>query len=225
MCVVVPSEAGVTAFLLADQIWKTLRHPNILQFLGANTLDDAPFVVMPLIPYNAREFLRARPAFDPLYILRDMSLGLEYLHVRKICHGDLKGINVLVDPLGRALLCDFGLARIKADVTSRTRTTGDMIVPGSRNWMAPELLSGSLPRKPSDVYAFGMTLYEVRAPCTTPTQSIHFALRNDTLTGCCPAVHGRGPHGHGTARRLHRARIPTRRAPRPPGRGRVPGVE
>ncbi|KAJ6562386.1 kinase-like domain-containing protein [Mycena capillaripes] len=139
----------------------TLRHPNILQFLGANTLDDRPFVVMPLIPHNAREFLRTRSSFDPVYILRDISLGLEYLHSRKICHGDLKGINVLVENSGRALLCDFGLARLKADITSRTRTTAVTTVSGSRNWMAPELLSGSLPRTPSDVYAFGMTVYEV----------------------------------------------------------------
>ncbi|KAF7369965.1 Kinase-like protein [Mycena sanguinolenta] len=142
-------------------IWMTLRHPNILQFLGANTLDDKPFVVMPLMPYNSREFLRIRPSWDPLYILRDISLGLEYLHGRKICHGDLKGINVLIEDSGRALLCDFGLARIKADITSRTRTAGDTVISGSRNWMAPELLSGSLPRPPSDIYAFGMTIYEL----------------------------------------------------------------
>ncbi|KAJ6489906.1 kinase-like domain-containing protein, partial [Mycena sanguinolenta] len=93
--------------------------------------------------------------------LRDISLGLEYLHGRKICHGDLKGINVLVEDSGRALLCDFGLARIKADITSHTRTANDTVVYGSRNWMAPELLSGSLPRPPSDIYAFGMTVYEL----------------------------------------------------------------
>ncbi|KAJ7456037.1 kinase-like domain-containing protein [Mycena galericulata] len=162
---VVHNASGVcaNAALLRKEIdiWMTLRHPNILQFLGANTMDDRPFVVMPLLPYNAHDFLLARPSFDPLYILRDISLGLEYLHVRKICHGDLKAINVLVEEYGRALLCDFGLTRIKADITSRTRTMGDNVVSGSRNWMAPELLSGSLPRAPSDVYAFGMTLYEL----------------------------------------------------------------
>jgi serine/threonine protein kinase len=70
-------------------------------------------------------------------------------------------INILVEECGRALLCDFGLSRIKADITSRTRAQGDTVVSGSRNWMAPELLSGSLARAPSDVYAFGMTIYEV----------------------------------------------------------------
>ncbi|KAF7345299.1 Kinase-like protein [Mycena sanguinolenta] len=155
------------------EIWMTLRHPNILQFLGANTLDDKPFVVMPLMPYNSREFLRIRPSWDPLYILRDISLGLEYLHGRKICHGDLKGINVLVEDSGRALLCDFGLARIKADITIRTRTASDTVISGSRNWMAPEMLSGSLPRPPSDIYAFGMTLYELYMD-ENPLATIHY---------------------------------------------------
>ncbi|KAJ7030811.1 kinase-like protein, partial [Mycena alexandri] len=133
-----------------------------LQFLGANTLDDKPFIVMPYVPHNARDFLRARPTFDPLYILRDMSLGLEYLHSRKICHGDLKAINVLVENSGKALLCDFGLARLKADAASRTLATSEVPpLVGSRHWMAPELLIGSRARESSDVYAFGMTLYEV----------------------------------------------------------------
>ncbi|KAJ7447795.1 kinase-like domain-containing protein, partial [Mycena galericulata] len=142
-------------------IWMTLRHPNIIQFLGANTLDDKPFVVMPLLPHNAREFLQSRPDWNPLQVLRDITLGLEYLHVRKISHGDLKGINVLVDNSGRALLCDFGLTRIKGDITSCTRSTQGAAVSGSRNWMAPELLTGALPKPASDIYGFGMTLYEL----------------------------------------------------------------
>ncbi|KAJ7907055.1 kinase-like protein, partial [Mycena leptocephala] len=142
-------------------LWVTLRHPNILQFLGANTLDDSPFVVMPYIPYNARQFLDQYPTFDPVYILRDVPLALQYLHSRKICHGDLKGVNILVEPSGRALLCDFGLSRIKADATSRTAHTVNTIIAGSRNWMAPELLAGSSPKMPSDIYAFGMTLFEL----------------------------------------------------------------
>ncbi|KAJ7822852.1 kinase-like protein, partial [Mycena leptocephala] len=125
-------------------------------------------------PYNAKDFLRERPTFDPLFILRDISLGLEYLHSRKICHGDLKGINVLVDNSGRALLCDFGLARLKADPTVRTGAVDALQIQGSRNWMAPELLNGSRNRPPSDVYAFSMTLYELYTD-ETPLFSVPYA--------------------------------------------------
>ncbi|KAJ6556800.1 kinase-like domain-containing protein [Mycena vulgaris] len=154
-------------------VWLNLRHPNILQFLGANTLDDKPFMMMPYVPYNARQFLQRHTGVDPIYILRDISLGLEYLHSRKICHGDLKGINVLVDDLGHAQLCDFGLTRIKADITSRTAQIGNIITSGSRNWMAPEMFAGSPARLPSDIYAFGMTLYELYTD-EIPLSSIAF---------------------------------------------------
>ncbi|KAJ7496449.1 kinase-like domain-containing protein [Mycena latifolia] len=161
---VLHSVAGATSSLVLLRqeinIWLTLRHPNILQFLGANTLDDTPFIVMPYIPNNARQFLKKHPDFDPVYILRDISLGLQYLHSRKICHGDIKGINILVEDSGRSLLCDFGLSRVKADITTRTAEP-ETVLAGSRSWMAPELLAGSLPKMPSDIYAFGMTMYEL----------------------------------------------------------------
>lgn len=65
------------------------------------------------------------------------------------------------------MLCDFGLARIKADVNSRTvygkgSEAMDMQM-GSQNWMAPELFEGSSLRITSDIYSLGMTIYEVQS--------------------------------------------------------------
>jgi serine/threonine protein kinase len=67
---------------------------------------------------------------------------------------------VLIDNSGAAMLCDFGLSRIKADVTSHTKEVG-VIIAGSRNWMAPELFMGGSLKSPCDIYAFGMTIFEV----------------------------------------------------------------
>jgi serine/threonine protein kinase len=61
------------------------------------------------------------------------------------------------------VLCDFGLSRVKADVTSRSAAADLAGVVGSRNWMSPERLLGGSLKKPCDIYAFAMTLYEVRA--------------------------------------------------------------
>jgi serine/threonine protein kinase len=70
---------------------------------------------------------------------------------------------VLIDDGCNAVLCDFGLSCIKADATSHTARPDGGVVVGSRNWMAPERLMGSTLKKPCDIYAFGMTVYEVSA--------------------------------------------------------------
>ena len=112
--------------------------------------------------------------------LYDVSLGLVHLHSHQIVHGYLKGVgvwwssnvflahkniilqfNVLIDDSPKAVLCDFGLSQVRADVTSRTVLTAGSDIIGSPNWMAPELLQGGLLKPPCDIYAFGMTLYEV----------------------------------------------------------------
>ena len=69
---------------------------------------------------------------------------------------------MLIDSGGKAVLCNFGLSHIQADITSHkvVKTGGEGIV-SSCNWMAPELLPGGPLKKPCDIYAFGMTIYEV----------------------------------------------------------------
>jgi serine/threonine protein kinase len=94
---------------------------------------------------------------------------------------------VLIDHGENAVLCDFGLSRIKADINSRTPADASSIV-GSRYWMAPERLTGSIPRKPSDVYAFGLMIYEV---CTV--QDFH-------LKALCSYIHA--------PRKIHTNEVP-----------------
>ena len=93
-------------------------------------------------------------------------MGLAYLHSQQVIHGDIKGTNVLIDDSGKAVLCDFGLARFKPDVnnctiyTKESEAVGMQI--GSQNWMAPELFEGSSLSIQSDIYSLGMTIYEVQ---------------------------------------------------------------
>jgi hypothetical protein len=76
--------------------------------------------------------------------------------------------NVLIDGTKNAVLCDFGIASIKDDVLSMSLNSRERSIAGTPNFMAPERLKGGPLRKPCDVYAFGMLIYEV---CIT-----HFRL-------------------------------------------------
>lgn len=84
---------------------------------------------------------------------------MEYLHDKDVIHGDVKGANALVSSDTRLLLCDFGLAKPAGSVTSSS-----LAGKGSLRWQAPELM-GQEPTKTfkSDVYAFAMTIFEVRS--------------------------------------------------------------
>ncbi|KAK0186205.1 kinase-like domain-containing protein [Armillaria mellea] len=139
-------------------MWATLRHPNILPFLGANTLENVPFIVTPYLRKgNSRNFVKIHPTCDRLKILIDIAHGLLYLHSRKIVHGDLKAVNVLIDDAQTAVLCDFGLSQIQEDMMKRT----SLPKIGSPNWMSPERLAGEPLRPAADIYSFSMTIYEL----------------------------------------------------------------
>eukprot|EP00980_Cylindrotheca_fusiformis_P006884 scaffold1442_cov128-Cylindrotheca_fusiformis.AAC.5 len=89
-----------------------------------------------------------------LHILQDVSQGMRFLHssIPQVIHCDIKSANVLVDSRFRAKVADFGLSQDK-DIAGIT---------GTAYWMAPELLRGeSGNTTASDVYAFGILLYEV----------------------------------------------------------------
>src|SRR4051794_20366111 len=72
-------------------------------------------------------------------LLYEVSQGMAYLHSRRVIHGDLKALNILVDDYGKAVVSDFGFAVLKR-VTS-TRTTADVAggggIAGTLRWMSP----------------------------------------------------------------------------------------
>jgi serine/threonine protein kinase len=92
-------------------------------------------------------------------VVEQIAIALDHAHSRKILHRDVKPSNVVVTPAGRAVLVDFGLASAESEL--RMTMTGSAL--GSLLYMAPEQVRGDFESidARTDVYALGVTLYEL----------------------------------------------------------------
>ncbi|THU93879.1 kinase-like protein, partial [Dendrothele bispora CBS 962.96] len=156
-------------FLKEAILWRQLDHPNVLPFLGLYFLNDHKQRLCLISPWmengNVKQYLN-KPSDKPVdrvVLAYDVANGLAYLHKKKVIHGDLKGVNILVTISGRALVCDFGLSRVADSEALRwtSLSTGNR-GGGTLRWLAPECLIDAKPvTYESDVYAFGCVCYEI----------------------------------------------------------------
>ncbi|KAG8901679.1 hypothetical protein FRB99_005173 [Tulasnella sp. 403] len=150
-------------------VWAKLDHPNILPLRGfhlSSGLEEA-WLVSPYAPNgNIFEYLeRTNLGLDErLELAKDTAKGLEYLHIRTppICHGDIKALNILINSLGRAMLCDFGLAKATDSSAAKAEPTTPANDGGTVRYWSPELfVDGAHPTLESDVWAWGCLLLEI----------------------------------------------------------------
>ncbi|KAK1231739.1 hypothetical protein PQX77_005148, partial [Marasmius sp. AFHP31] len=147
-------------------LWRQTKHPNVLPFLGIYQLEQTQQLCL-ISPWmekgNLVQFLKRtkREDVDHYMLVYDVASGLAYLHKKKIVHGDLKGLNILITDSLRACIADFGLSHV-ADSQGLRITTSTTRPVGTARWLAPELLLGSGgPSKESDVYAYACVCYEI----------------------------------------------------------------
>ncbi|KAG6826643.1 hypothetical protein H0H92_015018, partial [Tricholoma furcatifolium] len=128
-----------------------LSHPNIVPFLGVCFRGITPLLVYQWMKHgDIISYLKEYPLASRVRLLLDVALGLKYLHARSIVHGDLKGVNILVNDSGRALIADFGLASILP-------ASGGTVM-----YQSPEIFeTEAYNTKESDLYAYGCLAYEV----------------------------------------------------------------
>ena len=145
----------------------TLRHPHIVQFLGIyfDPATDLPVLVMEFLPTTLAQCVERYgrlPAEISYAILRDVALGLRYLHEQRprVIHRDLSANNVLLTGDMTAKISDLGVAKIlqlSPEEMSRMTQT-----PGTQSYMPPEALRPN-PRYDVevDVFSFGVMLVHV----------------------------------------------------------------
>lgn len=149
-------------FLKETEVLGRLRHPNVLLFMGVSFTPQYRGILV-------TEYLEGGSLFDHLHrrgtnfsdekqrrIALDIALGMNYLHGKKILHCDLKSSNILIDEHFNIKLADFGLSKAKR--ISKSKSFKRI---GTIHWMAPEVMREEQYDEFSDVYSYGMILWEL----------------------------------------------------------------
>jgi Tol biopolymer transport system component len=148
-----------------------LNHPNILAVFDIGQHDGSPYIVSELLE---GETLRERLAAGGLPVRTAVEYGVQIAHglaaahEKGIVHRDLKPANVFVTTDGRVKILDFGLAKLvdpePAAAGMSLLATGDTapgVVLGTFGYMSPEQVRGATIDRRSDIFAFGVILYEL----------------------------------------------------------------
>ncbi|PSS11436.1 Serine/threonine-protein kinase [Actinidia chinensis var. chinensis] len=146
-------------------IMRRLRHPNVLLFMGAvySREREKLAIVTEFLPRGSlfKTLHKNNQSLDirrRMMMALDVARGMNYLHHRNppIVHRDLKTSNLLVDKNWSVKVGDFGLSRLK-NATFLTAKSGR----GTPQWMAPEVLRNEPSNEKSDIFSFGVILWEL----------------------------------------------------------------
>ena len=140
-----------------------LKHPNIVRILDHGQAQGRYYIAMEYLEgQSLRDVIRQRgtmPLQEALRIATCVAEGLEYAHKNGVVHRDIKPDNVHLEPDGRVVITDFGIARI----TFEPSLTADGQIFGTPSYMSPEQVTGKGIDKRSDVFSLGVMLYEMVA--------------------------------------------------------------
>ena len=152
-----------TAFRNECSVLASLRHPNIVLFIGIVDSGAELSILTELCERGSISDMyrqEGKPELSThrplaLKLAQDMARGMAYLHGRDppIVHGDLKSPNVLVTDAIVGKISDFGTSRVRDKIMTKQV--------GSPLWSAPEVLQGGRNSEASDVYAFGVVVWEL----------------------------------------------------------------
>ena len=156
----------IRRFQLECEFLSTVRHPNIVQYLGTHQDPDTglPVLLMELMDNSLTHFLESSTQPIPYHIqvnvCHDITLALSFLHSNDIVHRDLSSNNVLLVGNIRAKLTDFGMARL-GDLNLHATHITNTICPGTDVYMPPEAIQDKpVYTEKIDCFSFGVIIVQ-----------------------------------------------------------------
>jgi eukaryotic-like serine/threonine-protein kinase len=164
------SSAAEKDLLCEAQSASALNDPHICTIyeVGEDGTDD--FIVMELVEGKTLNLLIPAGGLRPELVLRygaQIAAALAHAHDQGVIHRDIKTANVVITPAGQVKVLDFGLARFYSDteLADATRSNESAAnanaVVGTLPYIAPEILRGEQASARSDIWALGITLFEM----------------------------------------------------------------
>ncbi|MHB8624907.1 MAG: bifunctional serine/threonine protein kinase/MFS transporter [Aggregatilineales bacterium] len=163
-----PDEMGNVAdqalrFENEARIIAELEHPYILPIYTYGRDGDWLYIVMRYMAGGTLHKLIKNEPLDPeraLALARPLADALDLAHLKQIIHRDIKSVNILLDAQNRPYLADFGLSVTTGQANDHSSGSGTLA------YMSPEQLRGEMTTPRSDLYSFGMLIYEMLTGAT-----------------------------------------------------------
>lgn len=173
-------------FIREGELLRQLNHPNIVKMLAAVEEQGAYYLVMEYVDGGSlQDVLHETPRLSvqrTLYIALDIADALTRAHRLNILHRDIKPANILISSDGTPRLTDFGMARSKDE----SNVTQEGMIVGTLAYLSPEALTGDPVDERSDIWAFGVTLFEMLAGERPFPQANSGQLVNAIMTAPIP---------------------------------------
>ena len=161
---------GETRFLREARAASAFNHPNIVTIYEIGDTNEHSYIVMEYVEGHSLRDLVSKNALPPEKVL-DIAVqtcdALVEAHSRGIIHRDIKPENILVTNRERVKLVDFGLAKavspqpMRGAATAHETLTESGTVMGTLSYMSPEQLRGERLDERTDIFSFGIVLYEI----------------------------------------------------------------
>lgn len=156
----VGGEEGEKRFVSEAQAAAALDHPNICTVYEIDQAEGQTFIAMAYLDgVSLKEKLDEKPLKleDALDLAIQIAGGLQEAHEKKIVHRDMKSSNIMVTTKGQTKIMDFGLAR----QVGKTMITKEGTSMGTAAYMSPEQAQGEAVDHRTDIWSFGVILYEM----------------------------------------------------------------